>query len=87
MGCHHQVRDTYLHTGDVGVHDVHRGDCGRHLVGAAGAFILVPIMLVMLKILTRMTIATSLAITFISSIGSTVEKIVTEQTGERRSPE
>jgi uncharacterized protein len=36
-------------------------------------------MLVVLKIPTRMTIATSLAITFISSIGSTVGKIVTDQ--------
>lgn len=49
------------------------------IVGAAGAFILVPIMLVVLKIPTRMTIAMSLAITFISSIGSTVGKIVTDQ--------
>lgn len=49
------------------------------IVGAAGGFILVPIMLVILKIPTRMTIATSLAITFISSIGSTVGKVVTDQ--------
>lgn len=49
------------------------------IVGAAGAFILVPIMLVVLKIPTRMTIATSLAITFISSIGSTIGKIATDQ--------
>lgn len=49
------------------------------IVGAAGAFILVPIMLVVLKIPTRMTIATSLAITFISSIGATVGKITTDQ--------
>lgn len=49
------------------------------IVGAAGAFILVPIMIVVLKIPTRMTIATSLAITFISSIGSTFGKIVTDQ--------
>lgn len=49
------------------------------IVGAAGAFILVPIMLVLLKIPTRMTIATSLAITFISSIGSTAGKIITDQ--------
>lgn len=52
---------------------------GAGIVGAAGAFILVPIMLVVLKIPTRMTIATSLAITFISSIGTTVGKIVTDQ--------
>jgi uncharacterized membrane protein YfcA len=49
------------------------------IVGAAGAFILVPIMLVVLKIPTRMTIATSLAVTFISSIGSTVGKLTTGQ--------
>jgi uncharacterized membrane protein YfcA len=49
------------------------------IVGAAGAFILVPIMLVVLKIPTRMTIATSLAITFISSIGATIGKITTGQ--------
>ncbi len=49
------------------------------IVGAAGAFILVPIMLVVLKIPTRMTIATSLAITFISSIGATVGKLTTGQ--------
>lgn len=49
------------------------------IVGAAGAFILVPIMLVVLKIPTRVTIATSLAVTFISSIGATVGKIATDQ--------
>src|SRR5690625_466339 len=47
--------------------------------GAAGAFILVPIMIVVLKIPTRMTIASSLAITFISSIGRAVGKITTGQ--------
>ncbi|ANB59586.1 sulfite exporter TauE/SafE family protein [Anoxybacteroides amylolyticum] len=52
---------------------------GSGIVGAAGAFLLVPIMLVVLKIPTRMTIASSLAITFISSIGSTFGKIVTGQ--------
>lgn len=49
------------------------------IVGAAGAFILVPIMIVVLKIPTRMTIATSLAITFISSIGTTIGKVATGQ--------
>lgn len=49
------------------------------IVGAAGAFILVPIMIVVLKIPTRMTIASSLAITFISSIGTTAGKIATGQ--------
>lgn len=49
------------------------------IVGAAGAFILVPIMIVILKIPTRMTIATSLAITFISSIGTTIGKVATGQ--------
>lgn len=52
---------------------------GAGIVGAAGAFILVPIMLVVLKIPTRMTIASSLAITFISSIGATTGKITTGQ--------
>ncbi len=52
---------------------------GAGIVGAAGAFLLVPIMLVVLKIPTRMTIASSLAITFISSIGSTVGKLMTKQ--------
>lgn len=52
---------------------------GSGIVGAAGAFLLVPIMLVVLKIPTRMTIASSLAITFISSIGSTIGKLTTGQ--------
>ncbi|MCF6093589.1 sulfite exporter TauE/SafE family protein [Microaerobacter geothermalis] len=46
------------------------------IVGAAGAFITVPVMLVLLKIPTRVAIASSLAITFISSIGSTVGKFL-----------
>lgn len=46
------------------------------IVGAAGAFITVPIMLVLLKIPTRIAIASSLAITFISSIGTTVGKVM-----------
>ncbi|MBB4822835.1 putative membrane protein YfcA [Sporosarcina luteola] len=49
------------------------------IVGAGGAFILVPIMLVVLRIPIRVTIATSLAITFISSIGSTIGKVATGQ--------
>jgi hypothetical protein len=49
------------------------------IVGAAGAFILMPIMLVVLRIPTKMAIASSLAITFISSIGSTFGKIITDQ--------
>ncbi|MCA0984793.1 sulfite exporter TauE/SafE family protein [Halobacillus yeomjeoni] len=52
---------------------------GAGIVGAAGAFLLVPIMLVVLKIPTRMTIASSLAITMISSIGATVGKVTTGQ--------
>ncbi|TYR81604.1 sulfite exporter TauE/SafE family protein [Priestia megaterium] len=52
---------------------------GAGIVGAAGAFLLVPIMLIVLKIPTRMTIASSLAITFISSIGATIGKITTGQ--------
>ncbi|MED3574604.1 sulfite exporter TauE/SafE family protein [Cytobacillus praedii] len=52
---------------------------GAGIVGAGGAFLLVPIMLAVLKIPTRMTIASSLAITFISSIGSAAGKITTGQ--------
>ncbi len=52
---------------------------GAGIVGAAGAFLLVPIMLVVLNIPTRMTIASSLAITLISSIGATVGKVTTGQ--------
>ncbi|QDQ01005.1 sulfite exporter TauE/SafE family protein [Lysinibacillus fusiformis] len=52
---------------------------GSGIVGAAGGFLLVPIMLVVLGIPTRMTIASSLAITFISSIGGTIGKLLTGQ--------
>ena len=52
---------------------------GAGIVGAGGAFLLVPIMMVVLKIPTRMTIASSLAITLISSIGSVSGKISTGQ--------
>jgi len=46
------------------------------IVGAAGAFITVPVMLVILRIPTRVAIASSLVITFISSIGSTAGKLL-----------
>ncbi|KEO82473.1 sulfite exporter TauE/SafE family protein [Tumebacillus flagellatus] len=46
------------------------------VVGAGGAFLLVPILLTVLKIPTRVTLATSLAITFLSSIGSTIGKVM-----------
>lgn len=49
------------------------------IVGAAGGFLLVPILLTVLKVPTRVTIATSLAITFISSIGGSVGKVMTGQ--------
>lgn len=52
---------------------------GAGIVGAGGAFLLVPIMLAVLKIPTRMTIASSLAITLISSIGSVAGKLSTGQ--------
>lgn len=52
---------------------------GAGIVGAGGAFLLVPIMLVLLKIPTRVTIASSLAITLLSSIGSATGKIITGQ--------
>ena len=48
------------------------------IVGAGGAFILVPIMLLILKIPIRMTIASSLAITFLSSIGSVGGKLLAD---------
>src|SRR5699024_789139 len=47
--------------------------------GSAGACILVPSMIVLLKITTIMSLASSLAITFISSIGTAVGKIATGQ--------
>lgn len=46
------------------------------VVGAGGAFIIVPIMLVILNIPTRVAIASSLAITFLSSIGAAVGKVM-----------
>lgn len=49
------------------------------IVGAGGSFILIPIMLTVLKIPTRVTIASSLAITLISSVGVTVGKVSTGQ--------
>lgn len=45
------------------------------IVGAGGAFILIPIMLTILKIPTRTTIASSLAIVFISAIGGVIGKV------------
>ncbi|GGB40102.1 TSUP family transporter [Virgibacillus dakarensis] len=52
---------------------------GAGIVGAGGAFLLVPVMLTVLHIPTRVTIASSLAITFISSIGATASKMMTGQ--------
>ncbi|MNW58549.1 hypothetical protein D3C74_364230 [compost metagenome] len=46
------------------------------IVGAEGAFILIPIMLVVLSITTRTTIASSLAIVFFSAIGGVMGKII-----------
>lgn len=54
-----------------------RGASG--IIGAGGSFLLVPIMLVILKLPLRMTIATSIAVTFISSIGITTGKVITGQ--------
>ncbi|MGM1047494.1 MAG: sulfite exporter TauE/SafE family protein [Bacillota bacterium] len=45
------------------------------IVGAGGAFILIPIMLTLLKIPTRITIASSLAIVFLSAVGGVIGKI------------
>lgn len=49
------------------------------IVGAGGSFLLVPIMLVILKLPVRVTIATSLTVTFISSIGITIGKATAGQ--------
>ncbi|WP_269774770.1 sulfite exporter TauE/SafE family protein [Bacillus siamensis] len=49
------------------------------ILGAGGAFILVPIMLSILNIPVRITVASSLAITFLSSIGATIGKVITGQ--------
>lgn len=51
---------------------------GAGVVGAGGAFLLVPVMITALKIPTRVTIATSLGVTFISSIGTTFGKVLTD---------
>lgn len=51
--------------------------CVSGIVGAGGAFILIPIMLTLLKIPTRVTIASSLAIVFISAIGGVIGKLTT----------
>ncbi|MEC0173595.1 sulfite exporter TauE/SafE family protein [Paenibacillus favisporus] len=45
------------------------------IVGAGGSFILIPIMLTMLRIPVRVTVASSLAIVFISAIGGVSGKI------------
>ena len=52
---------------------------GAGIVGAGGSFLLVPIMLAVLKIPIRLTISSSLAITLISSIGTSASKIMTGQ--------
>lgn len=52
---------------------------GSGIVGAGGGFLLIPIMLLILRIPTRMTIASSLAVTFISSIAGSFGKIMTGQ--------
>ncbi|CAM4004365.1 sulfite exporter TauE/SafE family protein [Cohnella lubricantis] len=49
--------------------------CVSGVVGAGGAFILIPIMLTVLMIPTRTTIASSLAIVFISAIGGVIGKL------------
>ncbi|WP_422677889.1 sulfite exporter TauE/SafE family protein, partial [Bacillus smithii] len=47
------------------------------IVGAGGAFILIPIMLTVLKIPMRITIASSLAVVFLSAIGGAFGKLTT----------
>lgn len=52
---------------------------GSGIVGAGGGFLLIPSMLLLLRIPTRITIASSLAITFISSLAGSFGKIITGQ--------
>ncbi|RUL48620.1 MULTISPECIES: sulfite exporter TauE/SafE family protein [Lysinibacillus] len=52
---------------------------GSGVVGAGGGFLLIPIMLSILHIPARMAIASSLAITFISSLAGSIGKISTGQ--------
>lgn len=52
---------------------------GSGIVGAGGGFLLIPIMLLVLRIPTRMAIASSLAITLISAVAGSVGKITTGQ--------
>ena len=49
------------------------------MVGAPGAFILAPLMMVILKIPTRVTIGSSLGIVLLSSFAATVGKILVDQ--------
>lgn len=49
------------------------------IIGSGGGFLLVPIMITVLKIPTRMAIASSLGIMLLSSIGTAAGKIVTGQ--------
>lgn len=49
------------------------------IVGAAGAFLLVPVLLVLFKLPVRMTIASSLAVTFLASIVGAIGKVMTGQ--------
>lgn len=52
---------------------------GSGIVGAGGGFLLIPIMLLILRVPTRMAIASSIAITFISSVAGSIGKISTGQ--------
>jgi hypothetical protein len=47
------------------------------VVGAGGAFILIPIMATLLAIPMRVTIVSSLAVVLLSSIGGTIGKVMT----------
>ncbi|RKD25655.1 hypothetical protein BEP19_01555 [Ammoniphilus oxalaticus] len=49
------------------------------IIGAGGAFMLIPIMVTVLRIPTRVTISASLAIVFISAIGGVIGKWTTGQ--------
>ncbi|MBS2969146.1 sulfite exporter TauE/SafE family protein [Metabacillus sp. KIGAM252] len=73
-----KVNEVDFHKGIAVVLSILTG-IGSGIVGAGGAFLLLPIMLSVLKIPIRVTIASSLAVTFISSVGTTAGKMFTGQ--------
>ncbi|GAB7387041.1 sulfite exporter TauE/SafE family protein [Bacillaceae bacterium] len=82
------VRELFDSAGSVAERNVHYSLSAMYagviglasgIVGAGGAFILIPVMTTLLRIPIRTTIATSLAIVFLSSIGGLAGKLTTGQ--------